>query len=171
MRVTALSKDGWEKDINRGDSKRNLFYFIQHNVISEFDRKGNFEDLFWEKTTRKVAKQMKNRYERFLLNQANEIDKDFEYEGLFDQKEKKSTKNIGDRSRIDISNIMGQLSKSRLGDESNMLNKHEKNSIHSFMSKNSDNKKNVGLSFVRKYIKLHNFSTTITLFRGTNQDL
>ena len=141
-KIIALSKDGFEKEIDRVQSKLNLFYFLKSHDNDILLQK-TYEERYWHLATQKTEQKIDNKYEKFLVDQANEVDENFAYEGLFDQENKKNLKKIGtgiDRSRIDVSHIMGPLSKSRIIDEqnfSNILNKTNKNSMNSF-SKNSE---------------------------------
>jgi len=67
--------------------------------------------------TQKAEMKLKRKFEKFLVDQVNDVDENFAYEGLFDKKESNKLPNPVEKSRIDLSNIMGPLSKSRIVDD------------------------------------------------------
>lgn len=151
MHITALSRDGFEKEISRVESKRNLFNFIRQNYLKEIVELDDQEQFHWIARINRANKTYKKRLEMFLDRKQEDLDEVFAYEGIFDQKEKGNMKpnTLADRSRMEASYFMGTFSKSRIHDVdrnmSNTLNRHG-NSQHS-MSRNSEHSNNFQSSY------------------------
>lgn len=151
MHITALSRDGFEKEISRVESKRNLFNFIRQNYLKEIVELDDQEQFHWIARINRANKTYKKRLEMFLDRKQEDLDEVFAYEGIFDQKEKGNMKpnTLADRSRMEASYFMGTFSKSRIHDGdrnmNNTLNRHG-NSQHS-MSRNSEHSNNFQSSY------------------------
>lgn len=136
--ITAQSKDGFEKDISRIESKRNLFNFICNNKDNTPDalfdyEKDNYNHIGFPIFKRKKFKNLEN----IILNFGDDDDNNFAYEGIFDKKDpEKKVSNLADRSRMDISRFMGTFNQSRMYEEglnmNNTLHKHANSSMSKF---------------------------------------
>jgi len=117
---------------------RNLFNFILKNLLKETSDFKNQEIFYWNSRVKKAERNLKHKIETFYKNIANEVDDNFDYEGIFDKKnDVQKTNNPADRSRLDVSYLMGTLNRSRAFEDNIFNNTLHKNE-HS-ISKNSEN--------------------------------
>lgn len=104
--ITGQSKDGFEKDISRIESKRNFFYFIRKNYVGNQSDIHNDENVYWISKIKSREKKLQKQQEMFLAGQFQDNDDNFAYEGIFDKKETDNRlTNKVDKSRMDISRI------------------------------------------------------------------
>jgi hypothetical protein len=85
--ITGMSKDGFEREISRIESKRNFFYFIRKNYVGNQSDIHNDENVYWISKIKSREKKLNKQQEMFLAGQFQDDDDDFAYEGIFDQKE------------------------------------------------------------------------------------
>ena len=158
----AVSKDGYEIDISRVQSKRNLARFIKTYLIKETNvPKNKNEEEFWWKTKQKIMRKRFKKLPNIFSNFDNE-NENFDYEGIFDQKEKvvDNAPMKVNKSRMDITNLYGSMHKGKDEDfkfkknSSQILNIQEEVSNHS----NSPNSANSHQFYRRPKNKLKDVS-------------
>ena len=86
-----MSKDGYETEISRLQSKRNLFKFIKTYFIKETDFISDPEEFWWKTNLTHKKHQIRESIKNFIENNqfVQDQNESFAYEGIFDQKENK----------------------------------------------------------------------------------
>ena len=118
-KILAMSKDGFEPEISKVQSKRNLFKFIKTYMTKETNFVAHPEEFWWKKRVMYRKQEIEESYRQFLTSAAPiQEQEDFAYEGIFDEKNKKGKSPTKmNRSRIDISDIFGNLNRSKIEDD------------------------------------------------------
>lgn len=139
-KIIAISKDGYEKEISRIKSKRNLFNFIKFYMTKGTDSGMHPEDFWWKRAVYHKRKEIEESFQQFILNNApKQEQEDFAYEGIFDKNnEKENTPSKPKMKRLE-SNFMVSMNKTNaIMDEYRMtnnasgtLNNHEETSDYS----------------------------------------
>jgi hypothetical protein len=120
-KVVAVSKDGYEKEISRVESKRNLFKFIKTYLLKETNFVSDPEEYWWKRKVYHKRKDIEESLHQFILNAApSQEQEEFAYEGIFDQKKKKETVMVK-ASRKDLFKFINPLNKKRVAAESVQL--------------------------------------------------
>jgi len=100
-KIFALSKDGYEAEISRLQSKRNLFKFIKTYFVRETNFVPHPEEFWWKQSTYNKRKDIEESFQQFILNNAPQQEQeDFAYEGIFDknnENDKSPMMGIGNR--------------------------------------------------------------------------
>lgn len=114
-----MSRDGFETEISKVQSKRNLFKFIKTYMTKETNFVAHPEEYWWKKRVMYRKQDIEESYRQFLTSAAPQQEQeDFAYEGIFDKKNKKdNSPNKMNRSRIDLSGIFGNLNRSKVEED------------------------------------------------------
>jgi hypothetical protein len=129
-KILAISKDGYEKEISRVESKRNLFKFIKTYLVKETNFVSNPEEYWLKRKVYHKRKDIEESLQHFILNTApiNEQE-EFAYEGIFDQKKDISPLKLKG-SRMDLSNFINPLNRSKMVDDDLQFKPNSGNIIH-----------------------------------------
>uniref|UniRef100_A0A7S3J5G7 TLC domain-containing protein n=1 Tax=Euplotes harpa TaxID=151035 RepID=A0A7S3J5G7_9SPIT len=86
-KILAMSKDGYETEISRVQSKRNLFKFIKTYMTKETNFVKHPEEYWWKRRVNYRKQEIEESYQQFIMNVAPQQEQeDFAYEGIFDKK-------------------------------------------------------------------------------------
>lgn len=119
VHISARSKDGFEREISRKESKQNLYHFMKKNHSKTLEYFQTDEREYWAARVKKRGKQLIKEYELFLTQKDQDINENFDYEGIFDKQDSdKKPSAVLDRTRMDLSRYMGGLSQSRMQENS-----------------------------------------------------
>jgi len=120
-KIMIMSKDGYEPEITRVQSKRNLFKFIKTYFTKETNFVAHPEEYWWKKQLTFRKQDISDILKKFIENNKGGVmqQEEFAYEGIFDKKEQqeRSPIKLNNSRRMDASNIVGTLNKSKLADE------------------------------------------------------
>ena len=115
-KIIAVSKDGYETEISRVQSKRNLFKFIKTYFVKETNFVTHPEEFWWKRSIFHKRKFIEESFQQFILNAGPQQEQeDFAYEGIFDKNDhidKSPMRMKG--ARVD-QNFMNTLNRSNLG--------------------------------------------------------
>lgn len=119
-----MSKDGYEQELTRVQSKRNLFKFIKSYMTKEVNFVAHPEEYWWKRGTQIKRRSIEENFQHLLLDveKAPEQQEDFAYEGIFDKKPRNQSPTKMKGSRMDVSNFIGTLNRSNFFEDKNLRN-------------------------------------------------
>ena len=117
-----MSKDGFETEVSRVQSKRNLFKLIKTFWSKEANFVSQPEEFWWKKQAQNRHEDIEESYRQFLtfVEPQNEQE-DFAYEGIFDKKKSPHQVSAKVGSKVDLSGFMGNLNRSKYEDEDKFI--------------------------------------------------
>lgn len=125
-----MSKDGYETEVTRVQSKRNLFKFIKSYLVKETNFVAHPEDFWWKRNVIRKQHYIEESFQQYFLNVAPaQEQEDFAYEGIFDKKTDKSPVKVTS-NRMDVSNFINTLNRSKMVDEDNPLRHNASQLVH-----------------------------------------
>jgi len=129
-KIIALSKDGYETEISRLQSKRNLFKFIKTYFVRETNFVPHPEEFWWKQSTYKKQNDIEESFQQFILDNAPQQEQeDFAYEGIFDKNnENDKSPMMGIGNRVD-NNFKTAMNRSNMNLDEYRLAKNSSNGI------------------------------------------
>lgn len=125
-----MSKDGYETEVTRVQSKRNLFKFIKSYLVKETNFVPHPEDFWWKRGVTRKRHYIEESFQQYFLNSAPvQEQEDFAYEGIFDKKNDKSPLKIAN-NRMDVSNFINTLNRSKMVDEEHPFRHNASQLVH-----------------------------------------
>jgi hypothetical protein len=110
-----MSKDGYETEISRVQSKRNLFKFLKSYFVKETNFITHPEEYWWKIHTSKKQRDIEESFQQFILDTApQQVQEDFAYEGIFDKKKDVQTPQKASGSRMDVSMYFNTMNRSKI---------------------------------------------------------
>lgn len=165
-----MSKDGYETELTRIQSKRNLFKFIKTYLTKEANFVSHPEGFWWKRAVFHKRKAIEESFQQFILNNAPQQEQeDFAYEGIFDKNKEPDATPMKGAKRLE-SNFINGINRSTINGEelkmlhnaSNTLINNEQSSDYS-KSPHSSNSRQVGISKMKLGI------CSLLTFRQTNE--
>ena len=86
IEIFAVSKDGYDTELTRLESKRNFSNFLETYMSLEVAAVKDDDEFWWYKHTSRTKKDLKDRFQKFI-SQVYDTTDNFQYEGIFDKKE------------------------------------------------------------------------------------
>lgn len=114
-KILAMSKDGYETEISRIQSKRNLFKFLKSYFVKETNFIAHPEEYWWKSNTIKKQRDIEESFQQFILDTApQQVQEDFAYEGIFDKKKDVQSPQKPSGSRMDVSMYFNTMNRSKI---------------------------------------------------------